>query len=182
MLRMHGQHDNLEVRLVLLELCRRVKTVQQGQGNIDDDNVRLQLRRLCNERATVCDDADQLKLRLEQFLNALCDQHMIVRQENAIGFRHDHLASTVWSRVEGMKEVYPDFRTRLKGPVKALAKHRQMALGRPKGDAGVNPGIFLGGNRTAQATVGSHLKGQTVPFGLHHGQSVPRSHPIREDI
>src|SRR6185437_1860531 len=83
LVRMHGDNDDFGAGADLLQLSRRIDTVQQWHGHIKDHNIGLKLLRGLQERTSVLDGADQLILSFENAAKSFQDQEVIVGQQNA---------------------------------------------------------------------------------------------------
>jgi hypothetical protein len=74
----HGQKDNLDVFLSLAYLPGSVYPVEQGHGDVRNDNIGPQLLRGGKQGTTVLDDIDRAEFRFEQAPDPLCNNSMII--------------------------------------------------------------------------------------------------------
>ena len=79
---MHGVHKHEDFRMRLLELLDQIHTTAVFQRQVEDDQVRLQLRDFLQRRVGVFRVADELKvfLTLKDFFQPLDDDGMVVEE------------------------------------------------------------------------------------------------------
>ncbi len=62
----HGQIHQLDGRHYFLHLLACIQTIQNGHGDIEHDQVRLQFGSSTHQGAAIADNSDHVKLRLEK--------------------------------------------------------------------------------------------------------------------
>jgi hypothetical protein len=84
----HGEEDDLGLRIVLAYLARRSDPIENGHANVGDDEVRFQLLGRLNQRSSILDRAHNLKPRpVQNPPQALQDHRMIIgKKYSAIRF------------------------------------------------------------------------------------------------
>ena len=77
---MHGQEDNLDVGIMLLEQAQRIDAIELGHRDVGHDNVRTQFFGRRQQRVAVFDGTHQFEIFGEKALQAFSHHTMVISQ------------------------------------------------------------------------------------------------------